>query len=54
MPIGAYKSSDVGFKKEDNIFITVSLGEPYGESCFKLVAAIFTLPEVVVNAMDSD
>ncbi len=54
MPIGVYNSSDVGFKKEDNIFITVSLGEPYKEYCYKLVAAIFTLPEVVVNAMNSD
>jgi len=41
---GDYRSSDLGIPEDRPILFTVSLGEPFGGICYKLVAAVVAVP----------
>ena len=50
LPPGVHRSSDAGLAADDEILLTVSLGEPYGADCYKLVAAVIVLPRSWIKA----
>jgi Dual OB-containing domain len=43
---GVHERAVVGIDARDEVFLTVSLGEPYQGSCYKLVAAVILLPYI--------
>lgn len=43
---GVYNSNEVGLKKRGKIFLTISLGEPYHGSCYKLVSAVIVIKAI--------
>ena len=45
LPFGEYPLKDIGIKTFDRVLLTISLGEPFNNNCFKLVAAIIVLPQ---------
>jgi len=45
LELGEYSSQQLGIQDEDNLYLTISLGEPLDNGfCFKLVAAVLQLP----------
>jgi len=42
--LGEYNSGEIGIENEEALFFTISLGEPFNGSCYKLVAAVLELP----------
>lgn len=40
---GIYTCDQVGITDSDRLFLTISLGEPFGDSCYKLAAAVLLL-----------
>jgi len=42
--VGEYRSSDLGIPEDRKILFTISLGEPFDGICYKLVAAVVTIP----------
>jgi hypothetical protein len=43
---GAYERVVAGIDARDEVFLTISLGEPFQGSCYKLVAAVILLPYI--------
>ncbi len=41
---GEYRSSDLGIPEDGAVLLTVSLGDPFEGSCYKLVAAVAVVP----------
>jgi hypothetical protein len=41
---GKYPAGILGFAEDAHLYLTISLSEPLNDHCFKLVAAIFSLP----------
>jgi len=46
LDLGPYELSSLGFDRPAEVFLTISLGEEFHGSCFKLVAAIVPVPTV--------
>jgi hypothetical protein len=45
LELGEYSSEQLGIRKEDSVYFTISLGEPLDNGyCYKLVAAVLQLP----------
>ncbi len=45
LELGEYASAQIGIRDENNLYFTISLGEPLDNGyCFKLVAAVLQLP----------
>lgn len=42
---GVHERADTGIDARDEVFLTVSLGEPFRGGCYKLVAAVILLPD---------
>lgn len=43
LSLGTHDSRDVGIRRNDRVLFTVSLGEPFGGDCYKLVAAVMVI-----------
>lgn len=45
LELGEYSSEQLGIRSEDDMYFTISLGEPFDRGfCYKLVAAVLQLP----------
>lgn len=51
LSVGKHASEEIGLGREEEILLTISIGEPFSptpdapETCFKLVAAVIVLPD---------
>jgi hypothetical protein len=45
LSLGEYSSAQLGIRDENALYFTISLGEPFNNYCYKLVAAVLQLPK---------